>query len=164
MKKCWIILVLCLVLTGCRTAETFETLGNVQHEPDAAPAMGTVVLSVPDSAVAEVFADSNGAWYDCEGYTLILQTLSAGDFQGTVQTISGFSADALTVMETVSGQVTRYDWAWSAVSDDGEVVCRAAVLDDGNYHYCLCAIALAEEAGPLQEEWNSVFYSFKMES
>lgn len=160
MKKLWMILALCLILAGCGSAETFETLGQVQHELEELAAMGTVQLTLPESASKEVFANNGDTMYDCGDYTLTVQTLSGGDFSRTVQTLCGFSVNKLTVMESGTGKTGRYEWVWTAAGEGGDVLCRAAVLDDGNYHYCLCVIAPAQNAGALQEEWTELFQSF----
>ena len=123
-------------------------------------AMASVRLVLPETAAKQTFGDDSDTVYECETYTLVLQTLLAGDLRATVRTLSGFYPDKLTVMESQQGQGKRYDWVWSAAGESGELVCRAAVLDDGNYHYCIYTIAQAEEAGTLAEEWNKLFASF----
>ncbi len=162
-KRLSIFVLLCVLLTGCSAAETFETLGLVQHQPEAAPIMATVQLSLPESAAAAAFGDGDNSVYDCDGYTVMLQTRSSGDFRGTVQSLSGFSPEKLTVVETQVGKTRRYDWAWTAAGEEGDVICRASVLDDGNYHYCLTSITSAQNAGRLSEEWNQLFASFTLE-
>lgn len=162
MKKICLILGMCFMFTGCATVETFETLGQIRHESDAAPAMGSVLLTLPESAAKEAFSNDGDKMYECDGYTLVLQTLSSGDFHKTVQSLSGFSVDDLTVMESQAGDHKRYEWVWTAAGEGGDVLCRATVLDDGNYHYCLCAIAPAQNVGSLQAEWNEVFHSFQL--
>jgi hypothetical protein len=49
------------------------------------------------------------------------------------------------------------------MGESGQLVCRAAVLDDGNYHYCLTAVAPAANAGELSEQWNALFASLRLE-
>lgn len=162
MEKILVAAVLCLTLTGCATAQTFETLGQVQHQTDELPVMGAVCLTLPETASEEVLASDGNTLYYCDGYTLMLQTMLSGDFSGTVENLSGFQIDDLTVMESRTGAYCRYDWVWTAAGEGGDVLCRAAVLDDGSYHYCLCAMAPAQEAGGLQPEWAEVFHSFAL--
>lgn len=164
MKKFCVALVLCLGLSGCAAAETFETLGQVEHDRAEAPAMGKINLTLPQSAAAEVFANRQDRMYDCGSYTLMVQTLSAGDLARTVETICGYSPENLTIMESETGKNSRYEWVWTAAGEGGDVLCRAAVLDDGDYHYCLYAMASAEQAGQLQTEWTQVFASFSLSS
>lgn len=160
MKKSWILLVLCLFLTGCGSAEVFETLGNVKHEGGGTAVMAPVSLKLPEQAAAEAFSGEEGTLYECEGYTLVLQTVAAGDFARTVKALSGFQPEKLTILESRTGQAKRYDWVWTAAGEDGDMLCRATVLDDGKYHYCLSAVADAKEAGSLTAHWNELFGSF----
>lgn len=162
MKKIWLFFLIGFLLTGCSASETFETLGQIQHQPDHIPTMGSVQLSLPGSATEQTFGGSDTV-YECAGYTLVLQTLSAGDFDRTVHTLSGFSMEKLTVMESAIEKGKRYDWVWTAAGESGDVVCRASVLDDGNYHYCIYTLAPAQSAGNLAEEWNVLFASFSLD-
>lgn len=162
MKKMCVILGLCLALSGCASVETFETLGPVEHEPGAVAAMGSVQLELPESAAAETFSDGSSTLYVCDGYSLMLQIMDAGDFERTAKALSGFDVEKLTVMESKTGTVRRYDWVWTAAGEGGDVLCRATVLDDGNYHYCLCTMAPATDAGKLQQTWNQLFRSFSV--
>lgn len=162
MKKVWGIVLCGLILAGCAGRETFETLGNVEHERSEATAMGTVQLHLPEEAAAAVLANGGNTCYECQDYSLMLQTVAAGDFAGTVMALSGFSPEKLTIIETNTGTFSRYDWVWTAAGEGGDVLCRAGVLDDGNYHYCLCAMVSAEKAADVQQEWAQVFASFSL--
>ena len=161
MKKRWYLLVLCMMLTGCNGTETFETLGKIQHDQIEIPAIASVALSLPECAVMETFGGEDKV-FDCGEYTLVLQNLQSGDFQTTVERISGFDAERLTIMQSGSADIKRWDWIWTAASDEGELLGRAAVLDDGNYHYCLYILAPAQIATVMYEEWNGIFASFHL--
>lgn len=163
MKKMWMIAALSLLLCGC-AAETFETLGAVEHEPAAEPAMATVLLTLPDTASAEVFSAEDGSLYDCGDYVLTLQTLPAGDVSRTIKELSGFEVDRVTVLESGLGETRRYEWVWTAAGEGGDVLCRAAVLDDGSYHYCLCLMARSTQVGALQAQWSEILRSFALEA
>ncbi len=162
-KRLSIFLLFCVLLTGCSTTETFETLGPIQHQPEAAPAMASVQLALPESAAVEAFGGGSESVYDCDSYTLVLQTFLSGDLHSTVKSLSGFSPENLTVMESGFGEVMRYDWVWTAAGESGDMICRASVLDDGNYHYCISTLASAQDAGVLATEWNKLFSSFSLE-
>lgn len=162
MKKCWIFILLALMLTGCGAAQTFETVADDLIQPVMAPA-GELTLALPDSAAAQTIQnDEGGTLYFCDGYILTVQTLDAGDMEQTAKTLCGFGTDSLTVIETMSGTVKRRDWVWMAAGEGGDQLGRAAVLDDGNYHYCVTVMADAETAGTLDEEWNSIFSSLTL--
>lgn len=162
MKKLWMVLFACILLTGCGAAEVFETLGAVEHERNELPAMANVQISLPEEAVTETLADGDSKLYDCGTYTVAVQTARSGDLQGTVQWLCGFSMEQLTVMESRSDGYKRFEWVWSAAGENGDILCRAAVLDDGNYHYCLYTMAEADQVSQVQGEWNEIFGSFRL--
>lgn len=162
MKKMLMIFGAVLLLTGCTAVETFETLGLVDHEQDVVAVMAKTSLSLPDDAALSVFENGSDKLYLCDEYTIVTQVLPAGDLNSTVTTICGYAPESLTIMESVAGEAERYDWVWTSASDDGDLVCRAAVLNDGSYHYCLYAMATAASAGELAETWNSLFASFSI--
>ncbi len=160
MKKLLMILLVAVMLTGCAAVETFETLGPISHQGDAAAVMAQTSLSLPEDAALAVFENGTDKLYVCDDYTIVTQTLPAGDVNATVTALCGYGSDALTIVESAAGEASRYDWVWTAASDDGDLVCRAAVLDDGSYHYCLCVMAPAASFGQLADVWNGLFSSF----
>lgn len=158
MKKILLLLLLSLLLAGCGT-QTFETMGDISHVSATEPAPRKMTLSLPeDASVLTAFGEDT--LYTCDDYTITLQVLQAGDLSATVSGLCGYEATDLTVMETVCGDHTRYEWVWTAAGEGGDMVCRAAVIDDGNYHYSLCVMADAETAGSLTDDWNALFASF----
>lgn len=165
MKKICLILLMMGLLSGCGQVETFETLGEISHVSPSKPQLRQVVLTTPKNALLEAAASDAGmSMYTCDGYTMVLQTFSAGDLEATVRTLSGYAPENLTILETVCGDHSRYDWVWTAAAEEGDVICRGAILDDGNYHYALYTIALSENAKGLQEGWNVLFDSFCLET
>ena len=165
MKKWLVIVILLSLLTGCGATDTFETLGDVPHLNPGTPEMREVILKIPAEAVIAASDTVEGiSLYECGGYTILLQTFSSGDMRSTIQTLTGFSPEKLTLMESVCGDHTRLDWVWTAGAEEGDMVCRGTLLDDGNYHYCLCAMAEANEAEQLSEQWNALFGSFCLET
>ena len=162
MKKFLLLLGAALMLTGCGAAETFETLGPVEHEKEVAAVMASPCLSLPEEVALAVFEQDNDKLYLCDEYTIMTRILPSGDLNATVTALCGYEKDALTVMESGADGRNRYDWVWTATSDDGDLVCRACVLDDGNYHYCLCVMAPAGSVGALSDTINSLFSSFSL--
>ena len=161
--KTWLAvgLLLC-VLTGC-SAETFETLGPVDHVSATLPQKQQMVLSLPsDAAVLTISGEDT--LYICDADAIALQMFPAGDLSGTIRTISGYEKSQLTVMESQCGNHDRYDLVWIAAGEDGEQVCRAAILDDGHYHYCMTVMADASLAGSLTDRWAQLLDSFCLES
>ena len=162
MRKIVLCFLVLLFLTGCGAEDVFETLGPVSHQPDQLPAMASLQLTLPETASLQTFGSGSDKLYECDGYTLVLQTLDGGDFARTVRTLSGFLPEKLTIMETTA-QGRRYDWSWTAAGESGELICRAAVLDDGNYHYCLTVFAPASSGGALAAQWTALFASFGLD-
>lgn len=151
---------LVFVLTGCSTERDYETVMDTYTEP-APVAAQQIMLQLPPEASMEVFDSSEaGTYYQCDGYEIILQTLEAGDLDKTFKEVTGFSKADLTVMETAQGEMKRYDCVWSAAGEGKEQIGRAAVLDDGNYHYVLTVMADFSKAGALQEAWQGLFDTF----
>lgn len=160
MKKWMCVILAAMMLTGCSAAPTFETLGNVDHLDPDIPAPREIALILPDDAMQPVIASGADQLYVCEAYTISVQTMASGDLSATVQSISGFSPEQLTILESRCGDHDRLDWVWTAAAEGGDAMCRAALLDDGIFHYTLCVTASAEAAGTLNEQWNALFGSF----
>ena len=159
MRKILLLLLTVFLLVGCGEQTVFETLGQIQHQPQQMALAATVQLSLPASAALQTVSAGTDRLYECDGYTLTVQTLEGGDLSRTVQTLSGFAPEKLTILETKT-DLQRYDWVWSAMGEDGALLCRAAVVDDGNYHYCLSALWDADSREKSQINWNQVFSSF----
>lgn len=151
--------IFCLLLCGCSSEASFETLGPVVHVGQNAPPMREILLEIPDDA-AMLTASGMDSIYTCGDYDLCLQVLPSADMADTINSLSGFDPEHLTVLESDQGGVNRCDWSWTAAGESGDVICRAAVLDDGNYHYTLCVRAVADLAGNLTQQWNRLFRSF----
>lgn len=161
MKK-WIVPLLCILLTGCGAQETFETVAD-ELVVSAMAQPGQISVELPDDAVAPVLESGSEQVWMCDDYEIIIQTVSAGDLNETIQTISGYPKEALTVMETQNQNVTRYDFVWASAGEMGEYLGRAVVLDDGNYHYCMSVLRDAAATEDSQIVWNEVFQSFRLD-
>ena len=161
MKKLLLIFVLVLCLGGCGVVDTFETLGELVF-PDTPAEHRNLSFSVPKGASAPVIQGENGQLYVCDGYELWVQTLPGGDMARTVKAVSGFAPEDLTVLEQQAEGVKRYDFAWTSAGEQGARIGRAAVLDDGNYHYVLTAMCDALDAGELRGAWDTAFQSLSL--
>ena len=160
MKKCCVLVALALLLTGCGVQETFETVADVYVQPVSVK-VGDVSIMLPEDASVAVLENPDaGTLYLCDGYTLTLQTLQAGDLDRTLRQVTGFSRENLTLMQTTDTSCKRYECVWSAAGEAEDQVGRATVLDDGNYHYVLTVMAGASKAGELNDAWREIFDSF----
>ena len=155
---------LALFLTGCSAQQTFETLLDGYDVPALAQ-MEQVQVSLPEEAsVMTMDAGDTGKLYLCDGYTVTVQTMLSGDLQQTLQDTTGFGPAQLKLMETRTQEAVRYDCVWSAAGEGGDQIGRAAVLDDGSYHYVVTAMADASVSGELTKAWNDLFRSIKLVS
>ena len=158
MRFVWIWALAALMMTGCAAAETFETVSDELILPVMAQPR-EVLLDLPENAAAPVLENEEQQVYLGEDYELVVQTLAGGDLSGTVQSITGYEKEKLTLMQTQWGPVSRYDFVWAAAGEAGERLGRGAILDDGDYHYCLTLVQDAPGTG----DWEPVFASFSIE-
>lgn len=159
MKKVWMVLGLSVLLAGCGAEVTMETVADELVQA-ASARQKTIQVELPEEAVLPVMETDNGKLYLCKDYDVQIQTLDGGDLDETIRTVTGHDAEELTVMQTDDGTNRRSEFVWSAVGEPGELLCRAAVVDDGNYHYVLCATIGAEKAEQYRQIWNGMFASF----
>lgn len=160
MKKTFIACLVILLLAGCSRPKDFETLADNYIEPYQEEAWQILLKYPPEAATAVLESEDAGKLYLCDGYTLTVQTLESGDLNRTLKEVTGFTKDALMVIGTVQNSLKRYDCAWTAASEGEEQICRAAILDDGNYHYVISVMADYGRVGALQEVWQGIFDSF----
>ena len=165
MKKVWTLLMAMLLLTGRAGQQEMETVMDSVVQPEKVGAM-EIVYTLPDSASAQVMAAEDGAQvYFCDGFILTQEIKNSGDLHKTLQEITGYPYEQLSVMETEQNAIKRYDCVWTSVGESGDEIGRCAVLDDGNYHYVLAVMSEAENAGGLLERvWNPLFSSFTLQS
>lgn len=163
MKK-WIwIIAASLALCGCGAEETpvFETVGEQAYEADAKPAAAQIGLMIPEEAMAEAMADdAGGEIYTWDDHTLQLQTLDGGDIQHTVESLTGMNYEDLTVMHYQKGELDYYQTVWSAAGEEGTLLGRALIADDGYYHYCVSL--LSPEESDSQEVYDRLCASFSV--
>ena len=160
MKKWWLLLMICDMLSGCGAEETFETVADEILEVAAVQRQVMVVL--PPEAAAPASESDAGTIYICDGYEIMLQTLTGGDLDATLRTVSGYGREELTVVESRQGDYKRYDLVWACAGEEGERIGRGAVLDDGNYHYVLCVLSDADRVQEYEEVWSALFSSYSL--
>lgn len=163
MKRiCWLLLA-AILLCGCSAEQAAETVYDELLVDTMAP-QKELSLKLPAQAAKSALAAEDGAQlYFCGEYLLTTQTCMAGDLDRTVRDLCGYGAEQLTVMETKLGGVKRYDWTWTSAGESGVQVGRAAVLDDGDYHYCVTVMADEEAGGSLDPQWDVLFASLGLQ-
>lgn len=158
MKKCWLLLMMMLVLlSGCKGTVEFETMADWYEQTTIAR---TIQLTLPESAAVPVSSYSDGVIYICDDYSVSVQTLPGGDLNRTLQTSTGYTEQKLQLMQQKYGDLVRYDCVWSCAGEGGDMVCRGVILDDGCYHYVLTVFLDSEKAGQLQAQVNALCESF----
>ena len=157
-KKFTILALLCLLLTGCGTKETFETVDDLYVQPAAQPQFLHVNLP-EEAAVPTLEHEGNGSVYLCDGYTMTMQVLPGGSLDTTLSQLTGFSTDRLTLMHTKQAKTDRYECVWTSAGEGMEQVGRLVILDDGNYHYAVTVMAPADTAGELTQTWQKLLNS-----
>lgn len=161
MKKCAVFLLISMMLSGCGAEETFETIADEFIQSAAAP-LREVVLELPEEAVLPASESDAGTLYLCDGYEISVQTLPAGDLEASVYQITGFSKDRVELISAQPGTYRRYDLVWSTLGEQGDQVGRAAILDDGSYHYVLSVLAEADRAGEFEQVFRALFESYAL--
>lgn len=150
------------MLTGCARVETFETVDDELLQPAIAE-VGKIDLALPEDAAAQTMLTGSGdKLYFCDGYTATVQIMDRGDLARTIKALCGYGRDSLNVVETVSNGNKRWDWVWTSAGEGGDAVGRAAVIDDGKYHYCVTVMAEASLAGALEGQWTALLQSFRV--
>ena len=162
MKKIGMIAAILLMLTGCGSTQTMETVSDQLLQPVSAT-MQQMVASLPQDASVEVLQDTqNGKIYLCDGFTITVQTMQSGDLQKTVKTLTGCSPDKLTIIQTKQDDCKRYEFVWSAAGETQMQVGRACILDDGAYHYAITVMADESISGEMTDVWNDIFASMRL--
>lgn len=162
MKKCWLGIVLAtLMLAGCASEETFETVAD-EHIVPVSAAMREILVELPDAAASPAVESGSERLYICEDYEINVQILDGGDLNRTIQTLSGYDREALTVMEREKSSYPCYEFVWASAGEGGDQLGRAMILDDGNYHYCVSVLGDAEKAAVNRVFWDEMFQSFTL--
>lgn len=160
MKRILLVLLMSLLLAGCAEAELGETVADVWQEAVTVAAPRETRLELPGEAVACAMESDTGRLYFGDGYEVMVQTLSSGDLDATIRSLTGFDREDITVLQSQSDP-KRWEFAWASAGEGGERLGRGVVLDDGNYHYCLTVLQDADD-GDCQIIWSQVFNSFEL--
>ena len=160
MKRILLVLLMSLLLAGCAEAELGETVADVWQEAVTVAAPRETRLELPGEAVACAMESDTGRLYFGDGSEVMVQTLSGGDLDATIRSLTGFDREDITVIQSQSDP-KRWEFAWASAGEGGERLGRGVVLDDGNYHYCLTVLQDADD-DDCQIIWSQVFNSFEL--
>ena len=159
VKRICCLLIGAVLLCGCSAQQALETVTDELLLSAVAPEKELSVKLPADAAKSVMAAEDGAELYFCDGYVLTVQTTSAGDLDRTARTLCGYGADRLTVLQTKTAGAKRYDWTWTSAGEGSVQVGRAAVLDDGDYHYCVTVMADESAVGKLDGQWDAIFSS-----
>ena len=159
MKKWLVIAVLALGLSGCGSEEVMETVADEWMVPVMAQPM-QIQVELPGEAAMPVSETESGRLYLCRDYEIALQTLSSGDLDATLRSVTGYGKEDLTILETLRSRMPCYEFTWTCAGETGDRIGQGILMDDGNYHYVMTA--LWDEAGEADSQvvWSEVFASF----
>lgn len=161
MKKVFGLMLCVILLAGCGARETFETVSD--DLTVSGSVVGQVLVSLPEEAKASaLIAEDGSKLYLCDGYTLTIHTIDGGKIDETLQLLTGFEKEDLTVMQTVRDGKDCYECVWTTAGEGEDQVCRTIVLDDGGYHYAVTAMAGYTDAGNLQDAWQKIMGSVEI--
>lgn len=158
VKRWLCILLPVLLLCGCRAEETLETVSDEWLVPAMAQPR-EVALRLPENMAMPVLEQEGRKLYLGENYEIMLETMASGDLESSIRSLTGYDSSRLTVIRTQQGEDDRYDFVWTTAGEQGERLGRGAILDDGDYHYCLSVLRSPEEALVV---WQDVFQSFSL--
>ena len=157
------VFLLAVLLTGCGKAEVYETVTDEAAQSVSAQPR-EILFDLAQEPVLPAMESDGGTLYLCGDFDVMVHTCQSGDLSNTVREVSGFLPEELTVIQTGTGDVNRYEFVWTSATDFGQQIGRATILDDGNYHYILSATVDAELMEEYQEIWNGIFESFQLAS
>jgi len=164
MKKWWTWVLVPLLLAGCAAEPVWETIEDDMAEPVLAKEPMEITLTLPEEAAAPVLQQEDGSRvYLTDSCEIRVETLPAGNLNGTLQELTGQDRNDLTVLSTKQDAFARYDCAWTAAGEEGQQAARTAVLDDGSYHYCLTVLWDAAQTADVQNQVNQVFAGFSLQ-
>ena len=160
--KIFLCMLLALLLTGCTQPKDFETMSDSYLEPEL-PMAQEVSLALPEDAAKAVLESAEtGTLYLCDGYSVAVQTLPAGNLDATLREVTGYGRDKVQLWQRKDGDISRYSCVWVSLGEGGDQMGKATILDDGNYHYVLTVMAAAEDAGELTDTWQTLMESFSI--
>ena len=160
--KIFLCVLLALLLTGCTQPKDFETMSDSYMEPEL-PLAQKVSFQLPEDAAKAVLESAGtDTLYLCDGYSVAVQTLPAGNLDATLREVTGYGRDKVQLWERKEGEISRFSCVWASAGEGGDQMGKATILDDGNYHYVLSVMAAAEDAGELADTWQQLMESFSI--
>lgn len=157
-KLAIIFLTLALLLAGCGSEETFETVADEILQPALAQSR-EIILKLPEEAASPAVESGSERLYQCRDYDISVQVLEGGDLGQTIRALSGYDPESLTVLQTQRNDFDCCEFVWASLGETGELIGRGLILSDGTWHYCVSILADANHARDNQVYWDEMFRS-----
>lgn len=109
----------------------------------------TIVFAVPDGWASDVFSpDGLSRQYTAPdgSYEISATVFETSDPESAIRQLTGLDASRFDLIRTTRFSLPEYQFAWSAETDGGDRLYRAAMLCDEHYCYALCFSAPAAPA------------------
>lgn len=161
MKRWVWIAAVALLLSGCGVQQTYETVMDVWQEQEI-PEPRAISVDLPGETALPVMESDSGRAYVASDYEIYIQTMPGGDLGATMEAMSGYRQEDLTVMTTLQEDATRYEFVWASAGEGGDFLGRGVILDDGHHHYTMSVLRNADTAQKSAVVWDSVFTSFRL--
>ena len=166
MKKTWVCIilsVLAVLLCSCRAEVQWETVDD-EAVLTSAPVEEPYVITfgVPEDAELEPLTSGSRSLYTQKDgdYEIFSDVIVAPDLDEALRAVSGFGENELDVLRMERFGLPEYRFAWASVSDEGNYVSQASLVEDGGYYYALI-FSVREEAGTAYADCaEAVFSSF----
>ena len=162
MKLVAIIIAVLLLLCGCAAEETYETVLDVWEEQPL-PEARSICVDLPGESAMPVMETDGGRVYVSSDYEIYVQTMTGGDIGATIEEMSGYPQETLTVLSTMQEDAMRYDFVWATAGEGGDFLGRGIILDDGNYHYTMTVLRDADTVQASAVVWDAVLSSFRLD-
>ena len=161
MKRLIVIAVILLAMCGCAKETSFETVSDELQITQEV--QGQIQMTLPEGVdISTILEDTGGKLYICDNYTISEYTVQSGDLKETIQTATGFDLDEIHIISTQQDGIQRYDCTWTSAGEGELQTCRAAILDDGSYHYVVSTMGDSSSVSDFADEWQSIFQSFSI--
>ena len=154
MKKGLVLLLVLLVLSGC-SAPVWETVEDIAPAVPTASMENetyTIEIGVPSSMK---LLEAKDGWHifstDHGEFEVETRTFLASGVADAVKTLSGYSMEQLTVLETERFDLPEYQFVWLTQTEQGTRLCRADLVVDGMECYAVVCSTM-ETAGDLYEK------------
>lgn len=167
MKKWWLLVLSCVLLSGCQTS--MPIWERVEDTLPAAPVgfwqedTFQMELELPTGLSLETEEDGVRVYSTDDG-SMEVQTsmfLTSG-LAAAVRSLSGFSLDHVTVVETTHGPFPEYQFAWYSLTEQGGRLYRADLIFDGLCCYAVVCSTLEAKGDLYQAQVQQVFSSFTL--